>query len=207
VPDADLFQSLKSGRASVVTDQIDAFTETGIALKSGAELPADIVVTATGLNLLAFGGVEMVVDGKPVDLPQTVAYKGLMLSGVPNFVYAIGYTNSSWTLKVDLVCEYFCRLLGELSRTGNDAFVAELTDADMPRRPLLDFEAGYVMRALDRLPKQGEREPWYLAQDYFKDARYLRTGDVADDAMRFFSASGDPASGVEPGGSELALAA
>src|SRR4051812_12561946 len=205
VPDGDLYRAIRKGKASMVTDRIATFSERGLLLESGEELEADIVVTATGLNLLAFGGIDLSVDGAPVDLPETVAYKGLTLSGVPNFVYAIGYTNSSRTLKGDLVCEDFCRLLGELDRSGNDAFVADLNDEEMTRRPLLDFEAGYVMRALDRLPKQGEREPWYLAQDYFKDARYLREGELSDDAMRFFAASSE--AGGRPGSEQLALAA
>jgi cation diffusion facilitator CzcD-associated flavoprotein CzcO len=207
VPDGDLYRAIRKGKASVATDAIETFTERGVLLKSGEELDADIVVTATGLNMLAFGGLDLAVDDDPVDLPQTVAYKGLMLSGVPNFVYAIGYTNSSWTLKVDLVCEYFCRLLAHADATGNDAFVAELNDADMPLRPLLDFEAGYVMRALDRLPKQGEREPWFLAQNYFKDARYLREGDVTDDAMRFFAARRAGAAPAEGDDADLQIAA
>jgi hypothetical protein len=137
-----------------------------------------------------------VVDREPVNLPDTVAYKSMMLSGVPNFVYAIGYTNASWTLKVDLVCEYFCRLIAH----GADAFVPEITDPDMKLQPLLDFQAGYVLRALDRFPKRGEVEPWFLAQDYFKDRHELRTGDVADGTMRFFDAR-------VPARDDLALAA
>ena len=188
VPDADLYRALRGGRASIVTDRIEAFTERGLRLASGDELEADIVVTATGLNLLAFGGVELVVDGTPVDLPDTVAYKGMMLSGIPNFVYAIGYTNASWTLKVDLVCEYFCRLLAHLDGHGHDACVPEVADPEMARQPLLDFQAGYVLRALDRFPQQGERQPWHLVQSYAKDVKYLRKGEVADEAMRFWSA-------------------
>ncbi len=185
VPDGDLYEALRSGRASVVTDHIENFTETGIRLRSGTELEADVIVTATGLNLLAFGGIELSVDGDPVELPKTVAYKGMMLSGVPNFVYAIGYTNASWTLKVDLVCEYFCRLLEHLRTNGLDACVPELDDPHMNTRPLLDFQAGYVLRALDRFPKQGEREPWHLAMSYRKDVKYLRESDLDDGSMHF----------------------
>jgi monooxygenase len=188
VPNGDLYSALRSGAASMVTDRIETFTQRGLLLESGQELEADIIVTATGLNLVAFGDIELAVDGQAVEPPETVAYKSMMLSGVPNFAYAIGYTNASWTLKVDLVCEYFCRLIAHADATGADAAVPEVRDPDMPTRPLLDFEAGYVLRALDRLPKQGEREPWFLAQNYFKDARYLREGDVTDDAMRFFQA-------------------
>jgi monooxygenase len=189
VPDGDLFEALRRGTASVATDRIATFTKGGIELESGEHLEADIVVTATGLNLLAFGGVEMVVDGTEVSLADKVAYKGLMLSDVPNFVFALGYTNASWTLKVDLVSRYFCRLLAYLDAQGHDAFVPALEDPAMPRLPLLEFTSGYVLRALDQLPKQGAREPWYLAQSYYKDARYLRDGDVTDSAMRFFSAT------------------
>jgi cation diffusion facilitator CzcD-associated flavoprotein CzcO len=189
VPDGDLHHALRNRSASIVTDEIETFDEGGIRLRSGRRLDADIVVTATGLNILAFGGIDMTVDGAPVEPRDTVAYKGLMLSGVPNFVFALGYTNSSWTLKVDLVCEYLCRLLAHADAHGNDACVAEVRDPDMPLRPLLDFKAGYVQRALDQLPKQGDAEPWYLAMNYRKDARYLREADVTDRAMRFFSAT------------------
>jgi cation diffusion facilitator CzcD-associated flavoprotein CzcO len=188
-----MFRALRHGKASIVTDAIDTFTPTGVRLASGEELEADLIVTATGLNLLAFGGIELAVDGSAVSLPDTVAYKGLMLSGVPNFVFAIGYTNASWTLKVDLVCEYFCRLLGELDRRGADACAAELTDPQMELQPLLDFKAGYVLRALDTLPKQGEESPWHLAQNYAKDSRYLLEGEIDDEPMRFFSATRAPA--------------
>jgi cation diffusion facilitator CzcD-associated flavoprotein CzcO len=188
VPDGDLFRALRAGTASVVTGHVDTFTETGVRLTSGEELATDVVVTATGLELLPFGGIELEVDGAPVALPDTVAYKGLMLSGVPNLVFAIGYTNASWTLKVDLVCAYFCRLLAHLDRHGHDACVAEVTDPAMRRVPLLDFEAGYVRRALHELPKQGDHAPWQLAQDVGKDGRYLRRGPVDDAPMRFFAA-------------------
>ena len=197
VPDGDLYKAIRRGTASVVTDHIDTFTETGIRLRSGAELEADIVVTATGLNLLAFGGMDLRVDGDAVDLPKTIAYKGMMLSGVPNFVYAIGYTNASWTLKVDLVCEYFCRLLAELdARADADACVPQPDDPEMATRPLLDFQAGYVLRALDRFPQQGEAEPWLLPMSYYKDVKHLRCGPVDDGAMKFISRT--PAARREP---------
>ncbi|HRV59887.1 MAG TPA: FAD-containing monooxygenase EthA, partial [Solirubrobacterales bacterium] len=125
------------------------------------------------------------IDGETLDAPSTVAYKGMMLSDVPNLVFAIGYTNSSWTLKVDLVCQYFCRLLGYMDEGHFDSAVARVSDPDMDRVPLLDFPAGYVLRALDELPRQGTKEPWYLAQSYYKDSRFLRHGDVADEYMDF----------------------
>ena len=200
VPDGDLYRALRKGRASVVTDHIETFTERGITLQSGAEIEADIVITATGLNLLAFGGLELVVDGEEVSLPETVAYKAMMLSGVPNFAYAIGYTNSSWTLKVDLVCEYLCKLLGHLDATGADTAVPELPDGDMPTRPLLDFKAGYVLRALDRFPRQGEQAPWQVVMSYADDIKALRRGNVDDGAMRFSRRRRTPADAGAPAG-------
>jgi monooxygenase len=184
VPDGDLFAALADGRAEIVTDEIETFTARGVKLRSGREIEADIAVTATGLNLLLFGGIEFTVDGREVRPSETVAYKGMMLSDVPNFVFAVGYTNASWTLKVDLVCEYFCRLLD----SGHDVFVPVLDDAGMPTEPLLDFQAGYVLRALDDLPRQGTREPWRLAQDYWRDVRELRDGPLEDGALRFLEA-------------------
>jgi len=185
VPDGDLYQSIRDGSASVVTDRIEAFNSSGIRLESGRELEADIVITATGLNMLVFGGIEVEVDGEPVRLPDTVAYKGMMLSDVPNLAFAIGYTNSSWTLKVDLVCEYFCRLLEHMDRIAADSATVRLADPGMERVPLLDFKAGYVLRALDGLPRQGTESPWHLAQNYAKDSRFLRRGEVADEYTEF----------------------
>ena len=184
VPDADLFKAIRRGTASVVTDRIETFTPTGIRLASGAELEADIVVTATGLQLLAFGGIELVVDGTPVSLPDTVSYKGMMLSGVPNFGYAIGYTNASWTLKVDLVAEHLCRLLSALDAAGATTVTPELNDPSAPTRPLLDFAAGYVTRAIDSFPRQGQSAPWSLNMDYNDDVEMLARGTVLDPVLR-----------------------
>ncbi|NLU84306.1 NAD(P)/FAD-dependent oxidoreductase [Rhodococcus sp. HNM0569] len=184
VPDADLFRSIRKGDVELVTDRIDTFTETGITLESGRTLDADVVITATGLNLIAFGGIEFAVDGEPVDLTHTMAYKGMMLSGLPNFAYVIGYTNASWTLKADLVSEYFCRVLAHMDAHGYDTFVPE-RDASVREEPFLDFDAGYVLRALDELPKQGSRAPWRLRMNYFRDMLTLRYGKLTDDAMRF----------------------
>jgi hypothetical protein len=158
-------------------------------LESGHELQADVIITATGLNLQAMGGIGLVVDGEEVTLSDAVAYKGLMLSDVPNFVFAIGYTNASWTLKVDLVCEYFCCLIAHADAGGHDACVARLPEQGMELKPLLDFDAGYVLRSLDTLPKQGQQAPWHLAMDYKKDTKYLRHGSVADEAISFFTAA------------------
>ncbi|MFJ5230841.1 flavin-containing monooxygenase [Kitasatospora sp. NPDC088391] len=184
VPDGDLFRAIRAGRASVVTDRIDTFTGTGLRLASGRELAADVVVTATGLNVQPFGGLRLTVDGREVRLADTLAYKGMMLSGVPNFAFAIGYTNSSWTLKIGLLCEHFCRLLAHLDAHGHDTCRPEPADPDMPTRPLLDFGAGYVRRAVDTLPRQGDRMPWLTSMDYRDDVRLLRSGGIADPELR-----------------------
>ena len=189
VPDGDLFAAISSGDASVVTDRIATFTETGLLLESGRELEADVIVTATGLELQAFGGFHLVVDGAPVDLHESLAYKGLMLSDVPNFAYAIGYTNSSWTLKVDLVGDYLCRLIAHMDGHGYDTCVPVNDDAAMPRRPLLDFGAGYVQRAAGNLPQQGTRGPWTVTMSYRDDLKRLRDGEI-DDGVARFSRSG-----------------
>lgn len=183
VPDADLFHVLADGRASIVTDRIVTFDETGLQLASGRHLDADVIVTATGLNLLVFGGIELVVDGRPVSWPETIAFKGMLLSGVPNFAYAIGYTNSSWTLKVDLVAEHLCRLLAEMDLRGADYCVPE-PPPGMATRPLLDFHAGYVQRSVDALPRKGAVQPWGVNMSYAKDVTLLRSGPVTDPHLR-----------------------
>jgi monooxygenase len=185
VPDGDLFKAISAGRASVVTDRIVRFTEHGILLESGAELGADIIVTATGLRLLAFGGMTLTIAGQPVDLHESLAYKSMMLSGVPNFAFAFGYTNSSWTLKVDLVCEHLCRMLGYMDAHGYDTAVAAADDPTLGRRPLLDFHAGYVQRAVAQFPQQGSHGPWTVEMSYKADRARLRHGPVVDPALRF----------------------
>ena len=184
VPDGDLFGALRSGTASVITDTIDTFTETGLRLGSGEEIEADIVITATGLNLLAFGGIELSVDGAEVKIPRTMAYKALMLSGVPNFAFTIGYTNASWTLKADLVGDYVVRLLSHLDEHGHRYAVAT-PDDDIGEAPFMDFSAGYVQRSLDELPLQGDREPWKLRQNYLHDVRSIRRDPIDDGVLRF----------------------
>ena len=184
VPDGDLFRAIRTGDASVVTDRIVTFTETGILLESGRELEADVIVTATGLTIQLLGGLDLTVDGRPVDVTDSVAYRGMMLSGVPNFAMAIGYTNSSWTLKIGLVCEYFCRLLTHMDEHGQDA-VRAVADPGMETRPLLDFGAGYVQRALESMPRQGTAAPWLMSMDYFQDVRTLRRGPVVDEHLEF----------------------
>ena len=179
VPDGDLFTAIRDGRASVATDRIDTFTESAIRLQSGAELEADIVISATGLNLLAIGGMRLEVDGRTVDLSKTVSYKGMMLSGVPNFAWTIGYTNASWTLKADLVAEYVCRLLKHMDENGYAAVTPDATGATAVN-PFLDLASGYVKRSLAELPKQGDQAPWRLHQNYVKDVRLLRRGPIDD---------------------------
>jgi cation diffusion facilitator CzcD-associated flavoprotein CzcO len=184
VPDADLFRAIRSGRVSVVTDTIETFTERGLRLASGRELEAVVVVTATGLSLVPFGGFDLTVDGSSVSLPDTMAYKALMLSGVPNFVFTVGYTNASWTLKADLVAEFVSRLLTFMRERGYRS-VVPLRDPSMPIEPFMDFTSGYVVRALDLLPKQGSREPWRLRQSYLRDLRTIRRGPLEDGVLEF----------------------
>jgi cation diffusion facilitator CzcD-associated flavoprotein CzcO len=184
-PDGDLFTAIRHGRASIVTDKIEEFTKEGVRLASGTELDADIVVTATGLRLLVFGGVQLSVDGREIEVPQTMAYKGMMLSGVPNFAFTIGYTNASWTLKADLVGEYVVRLLRFLDENGYDQCVPVNEDPSVTERPLLDFSAGYVLRSIHEFPKAGSRPPWQLGMSYAHDLVKLRYGRIDDGAMKF----------------------
>jgi monooxygenase len=195
VPDADLFKALRCGKVEIVTDRIETFSEKGIRLSSGTELEADIVVTATGLELLVLGGLELFVDGRRIDPSKTVTYKGMMLSGVPNMALAIGYTNASWTLKCDLVGEYVCRLLRHMDERGYRACTPKEPDPSLPLDPVLDLKAGYVERALSILPKQGARPPWRLYQNYLRDILMLRRGPVEDEAVEFSRAphTGAPA--------------
>lgn len=187
VPNGDLFKAIRSGEATVVTDTIERFTEDGVKLDSGEQLEADVIVTATGLNLLFLGGMELAVDGEPVDLSEKMAYKGMMLSGVPNCAFTVGYTNASWTLKADLTSEYVCRVLAHMDAHGYRKSVPELSDPTVTELPLLDFTSGYVLRSLDQFPKQGSKEPWKLRQNYVLDIRTIRRGPIDDGAMRFSS--------------------
>jgi monooxygenase len=184
VPDADLFDAIKDGSASVVTDQIDSFTSTGLKLKSGQELDADVVVTATGLKLQLLSGLQVSVDGQPVNMARTMSYKGMMYSGVPNLASAFGYTNASWTLKCDLTCEYVCRLLNHMDRTGQPICTPK-PDPTVGEAPWLDFSSGYVQRSIDQFPKQGTKKPWKLHQNYALDLVSLRFGAVDDGVMQF----------------------
>jgi monooxygenase len=182
VPDGDLFKAISDGRVSIVTDRIREFTAGGILLESGVELDADIVVTATGLNLLVIGGIALEVDDRAVDLAQTVSYKGMMLSGIPNFVWTVGYTNASWTLKADLVAQYVCRVLNHMDRRGYASVTPNATAASGVS-PIIDLASGYVLRSLADLPKQGDKAPWRLHQNYLRDMRLLRRGPIDDDVM------------------------
>jgi cation diffusion facilitator CzcD-associated flavoprotein CzcO len=185
VPNGDLFKAIRKGTASVVTDRIETFTETGIKLESGSELDADIIVTATGLNLLAAGGMRMAVDGAEVQLPETMGYKGMMLSGVPNLALSFGYTNASWTLKCDLTCGYVCRLLNHMDEHGYDHCTPNNHDPSVAPQPFLDFSSGYVQRSIDKFPKQGSKAPWRLHQNYARDILALKFGALEDGAMEF----------------------
>lgn len=185
VPDADLFRAIRRKQVSVVTDEIETFTETGIRLKSGKQLEADLIVTATGLSLQLLGGMKFAVDSKTVDPADTIAYKGMMYSDVPNLAVVSGYTNASWTLKADLVCEYVCRLLNHMQKNGLRQCTPRNDDPTMPRLPWVDFSSGYIQRAIDKFPKQGSRRPWRLHQNYALDLMSLRYGSVTDRAMVF----------------------
>ncbi|MCV7402976.1 NAD(P)/FAD-dependent oxidoreductase [Mycobacterium fragae] len=184
-PDGDLFRTIRHGQADVVTDTIDRFTKTGIKLSSGEELQADIIITATGLNLQLFGGAEIRRNGMPVELKETMAYKGMMLTGMPNMAFTIGYTNASWTLKADLVSEFVCRILNYMDSHGFDTVVPQHPGNSVEERPLMDFTPGYVLRALDYLPKAGAVTPWRLKQNYLLDLRLIRRGRVDDESLHF----------------------
>jgi len=184
VPSGDLFRAIREGKASVATDRIETFTPRGVRLASGQELEADIIVTATGLRLQAFGGIDLYVDGERVDISKRVAFRGMMLDRLPNMAFLIGYTNASWTLKVGLVCEHFCKLLSYMDEQSFDTCVVELPYPHMETRPLLNFKAGYVQRSLQELPRQGMQSPWELPMSYRTDERVLR-GPIEDRNLRF----------------------
>ncbi|MDH1012777.1 NAD(P)/FAD-dependent oxidoreductase [Pseudomonas nicosulfuronedens] len=187
VPGGDLFKVISSGKASIVTDHIERFTPTGIQLRSGEHLEADLIVTATGLNLQPLGGIQPKIDGQVVPLAQCVTYKGMLLSGIPNFAIAIGYTSSSWTLKIGLLCEHFTRLLGYMEKRGHEVCTPR-ADPSMKTEPLLNFGAGYVQRSLDKLPRQGTKHPWSMSWSYAADVKVFRKGRIDDPALEFVSA-------------------
>jgi monooxygenase len=196
VPDGDLFKAISAGKASVVTDHIYTFTEKGILLKSGQELEADIIVTATGLQLLFLGGMELTVDGVALDLSSKLTYKGMMLEDVPNMAFAIGYTNASWTLKCDLTCDYVCRLLTHLHAHGERQCMPHNTDVTVASTPILGLQSGYIQRSAHLLPKQGTKFPWQVHQSYLRDYRALKMSDIEDSVMQF--SNPEPASTAVP---------
>ena len=185
VPNGDLFGALKAGTATVVTDHIETFTTRGIKLRSGRELPADVVVSATGLNLVVLGGLKISIDGQPVDLAGKLTYKGMMYQDVPNLAYSFGYTNASWTLKADLTCAYVCRMLNRMDKLGAQQMTPRLNDASVTPEPWVDFSSGYFQRSADIMPKQGSKTPWKLHQNYARDILALRYGKVEDGALTF----------------------
>jgi cation diffusion facilitator CzcD-associated flavoprotein CzcO len=184
-PDGDLFNAIKNGSASVVTDHIDTFTATGITLQSGEELAADIIITATGLNLAILGSYEISVDNKPFNAADSYCYKGMMLSGLPNFAFSMGYTNASWTLKSDLVGQYVCRLINHMHKHQHHYCQPVLPINGMESEPFINFTSGYITRSLDQMPKQGRDKPWKLNQNYILDRMSLSYTSVVDDSIVF----------------------
>jgi cation diffusion facilitator CzcD-associated flavoprotein CzcO len=187
VPDEDFFAAVRDGRASVVTDRIATFTETGIRLESGTELPADLIVTATGLNVQFAGGATLAVDGRPVETGELMNYRGAMFSDVPNFAVTFGYTNASWTLKADLTAEFVCRILNRMDALGARQCTPRRRDPDLREEPFVDFSSGYIQRAVARMPKQGTKHPWRLYQNYIRDIFTLRYGSIDDPCLEFSS--------------------
>lgn len=185
VPDSDLFESINSGKAEIVTDHIEKFTETGILLQSGEHLEADLIVTATGLKILIAGNLQFSVNEKPIKFADLYVYRGMMFNDVPNMAIALGYTNASWTLKSDLTCEYVCRLLNYMEKSGNRVVIPRHNVPDFVEEPLLDFNSGYVMRDIDNLPKQGNKRPWKVFQNYFLDVLNFRYSTLRDGVLEF----------------------
>ena len=185
VPDGDLFKAIAGGRVSVVTDRIETFTETGLALASGVELEADLVVTATGLRMVPLGGIRLSVDGRDVELAKELLYRGMQITGVPNMAFAFGYTNQSWTLGVDLTCEQVCRLLKHMDRHGYTACTPRNRDPAVTGVPFAELTSGYVLRAIGEFPSQGSKDPWRREQNYAQNRRAMRRARVDDPALEF----------------------
>ena len=185
VPDNDLFASIKSGKVSIVTDQIDTFTESGLKLQTGREIEADIIITATGLELEFAGGADVRVDERPIEIGKSVLYKGIMFSGVPNLSFVFGYTNASWTLRADLLAEYFCRLINYMDERGYVEATPKAPDSTIPMKPLGNLKSGYFKRAGDRLPREGMKGPWRNPQNYAFDILRFRFGTIDDGILEF----------------------
>ncbi len=198
VPDGDFFEAISAGSVSVVTDRIRSFTETGIALESGAELEADMVVTATGLELVPIGGIGLSVDGEDVDLGQAFAYRGMMLSGVPNMAFSFGYSNQSWTLGSDLTATEVCRILSHMDRYGHTQCTPQTRDPAVAPVQFVDLSAGYIRRAIDRFPKQGSQDPWRRVQSYTQNRRAFRRNPVDDPELEFSRANGSAREASQP---------
>ena len=204
VPDGDLFKAISAGKASIETDEIAGFVENGVRLKSGRTLDADIIVTATGLTLEAMGGASASVDGRTVNLGETLTYRGFACSGLPNLAFVFGYTNSSWTLRADLISQYVCRLINFMDKNGHDMATPVNDDPSLKAEPFLNLNSGYILRAAERLPKQGDRDPWRNPQSYFRDIMVLRHGRIDDGVMRFSKAA---AARAAPAAEPVAVAA
>ena len=186
VPDGDLFKILREGQASVATDQIDSFTETGIQLKSGQHLDADIIVSATGLNIQILGGIQATVDGQPVDTSQHMLYRGIMVSDIPNQALIIGYINASWTLKVDIAAEYICRLLNYMDQQGYTEVIAQGDQSELLQDTVMgSLSSGYIARAADVMPKQGKHAPWKVSNNYLADRKELKQASFEDAVLKF----------------------
>jgi monooxygenase len=183
--DGDLFKAISSGRVSIVTDVIDTFTQSGIVLGSGRELAADLIVTATGLNLEPLGGIKISVDGRDVDLPETLAYRGAMISGVPNMAFAFGYINQSWTLGADLTAQHVCRLLNHMDERGYDQCTPRHVQPAAGSIPFMELSSGYVRRGVDLFPRQSSGDPWYRTQNYSRDRRTVMRAPLDDPALEF----------------------
>jgi cation diffusion facilitator CzcD-associated flavoprotein CzcO len=200
-PNGDFFESIRQGRTSVVTDEIETFTESGLKLRSGRELEADLVITATGLNMQVLGGAEINIDGCPAEPATTMSYKGALYSDIPNLASVFGYTNASWTLKADLICDYVCRLLNHMEKRGYATCTPRNTDPSIERLPPVDFSSGYFQRAMDKLPRQGSRKPWRIYQNYVRDVVALRLAPLDDGVLQFTARPRrpDPEPGEEAG--------
>ena len=187
VPDSDLFDSIKNGQASVVTDIIERFDEKGILVQSGELIEADIIVSATGIEINALNDIEVSVDQIRVEPHNKLSYKGMMLSGVPNLAFSFGYVNASWTLRADLTCEYVCRLLNQMDKQGVTTCIPEEDPNAIVDDEYIDFTSGYVQRALDKLPKQGKKSPWRQYQNYIKDIFLVRLFSIKDSTLKFYN--------------------